>query len=145
VRDTLVDTGNWAPIRFKSQPTRGGVVENIVYRNIKVDNVRGIFDFNLEWMATSSSGPRMPTTVRNVYVVNVTGSANSGGSIHGLPDAPITNILFKDCNLTAGTGVELSNTANLDTSGLKLTATSGEPIINRNTTAAPTTTRSSGR
>ena len=27
VRDTLIDSDNWAPIRFKSQPTRGGTVE----------------------------------------------------------------------------------------------------------------------
>ena len=129
VRDTIVDSNNWAPIRFKSNITRGGIVENIVYRNIKIDKVRGIFDFNLEWNRAGSSGERMPTVVRNVYVINVTGNANSGGSIHGLPDSPITNIMFKDCVLTANTGVRLSNTANLDTSGLKLTVANGAPIL----------------
>ncbi|HEY4329084.1 MAG TPA: glycoside hydrolase family 28 protein [Phycisphaerae bacterium] len=129
VRDTVVDSGNWAPIRFKSQPTRGGTVENIVYRNIKIDNVNGIFDFNLDWRATSSSGPHMPTVVKNVYIINVTGSARSGGSILGLVDSPITNILFKDCDLKANSAVRLSNTANLDTTGLKLTLPNGGPAF----------------
>jgi polygalacturonase len=135
VRDTLIDTGNWAPIRFKSQPTRGGIVENIVYRNIKIDNVRGIFDFNLNWTATQGSGERMPTKVRNVYVINVTGNANSGGAILGLPDSPITNIMFKDCDIKANSPVRLSNTANLDTAGLKLTLPNGGPAFT--TTNAP--------
>ena len=34
IRDCIVDADNWAPIRFKSQPSRGGVVENIIYRDI---------------------------------------------------------------------------------------------------------------
>ncbi len=127
VRDTLMDSGNLAPIRFKSNITRGGLVENIVYRNIKVDNVRSLFDFNLAWSRAPSSGERLPTTVRNVYILNVTGNANAGGAIHGLPDAPITNILFQDCTLRIGSPVRLSNTANLDLAGLKLTVPDGGP------------------
>jgi polygalacturonase len=136
VRDTLVDTGNLSAIRFKSNITRGGIVENIVYRNIKLDKARSIFDFNLEWSRAPSSGDRMPTTVRNVYIINVTGTADAGGSIHGLPDGPITNILFQDCNLTSGSAVRLSNTANLDTSGLKITLPNGGPAFTSTNTPA---------
>jgi len=133
VRDTVVDAGNWSPIRFKSQPTRGGTVENIVYRNIRIANTRSIFDFNMDWRATPGSGARMPTTVKNVYIINVTGNANGGGAITGLADSPITNILFKDCVLTANTGVRITNATNLDTAGLKLTVPNGPPIIYANT------------
>jgi len=34
VRNCVADSGNWAPIRFKTQPSRGGVVENITYRDM---------------------------------------------------------------------------------------------------------------
>jgi hypothetical protein len=129
VRDTLVDSGNWAPIRFKSQDTRGGTVENIVYRNLKIANVRQVFDFNFNWSATSRSGPRMPTTVKNIYIINVTGTASGGGSIVGLPDSPVTGILFRDCDLTCGTSVRLVNTANLDTAGLKIALPNGRPAF----------------
>jgi polygalacturonase len=137
VRDTVVDSGNWAPIRFKSQDTRGGTVENIVYRNLKIANVRQVVDFNLNWSATSRSGPRMPTSVKNVYIINVTGSASGGGAIVGLPDSPVTNILFQDCNLTCGSPIRLTNTANLDTAGLKITLPNGGPaFITNNSTPA---------
>jgi polygalacturonase len=129
VRDTLVDSGNWAPIRFKSQDTRGGTVENIVYRNLKIAGVRQVFDFNLNWSATSRSGPRLPTTVKNIYIVNVTGTASGGGAIRGLPDSPIANILFRDCDVKCGTPVRLFNTTNLDTAGLKLTLPNGGPAF----------------
>jgi polygalacturonase len=138
VRDTLVDSSNWAPIRFKSQDTRGGTVENVVYRNLKIANVRQIFDFNLNWSATSRSGPRMPTTVKNIYIINVTGTANGGGAIRGLPDSPVTNILFRDCDLTCATPVRLTNTANLDTAGLKITLPNGGPAFT-STNSAPDT------
>lgn len=35
VRNCVSDSGNWAPIRFKTQPSRGGVVENITYRDME--------------------------------------------------------------------------------------------------------------
>ena len=107
-------------------------MENIVYRNIKVANVRSIFDFNLNWRPVGgSNGPRMATTVKNVYILNVTGSATNGGGITGLPDSPITNILFENCDLKANSPLRLSNTANLDTKGLKLTVPMGEGVISR--------------
>ncbi len=129
VRDTLVDSDNWTPIRFKSQDTRGGTVENIVYRNLKIANVRAVLNFNLNWGATSRSGPRMPTTVKNIYIINVTGTATGGGAIVGLPDSPVTNILFRDCDLTCNTPVRLTNTTNLDTAGLKITLPNGGPAF----------------
>jgi polygalacturonase len=138
VRDTLVDSGNWAPIRFKSQDTRGGTVENIVYRNLKIANVRQVFDFNLNWSATSRSGPRMPTTVKNIYIINVTGTASGGGSIVGLPDSPVTDILFRDCDFTCGTPVRFINTANLDTAGLKITLLNGRAAFT-STNSTPNT------
>jgi len=88
----------------------------------------------------------MPTTVRNVYIINVTGNANAGGSIHGLPDSPITNILFQNCALTSGSAVRLSNTANLDTAGLKITLPNGGPAFtSTNTPAGASTTRPNTR
>jgi polygalacturonase len=131
VRNTRIDSDNWAPIRFKSQPTRGGLVENVVYRDIKLENTRQAFEFNLEWNVgrTPGSGVRMPTKIRNIYLINVTGTVRSGGSIHGLPDSPIENILFQNCDIKATTGLRIDNAAGLDTAGLKLTVEQGAPIL----------------
>ncbi|MGA2053540.1 MAG: glycosyl hydrolase family 28 protein, partial [Opitutales bacterium] len=56
VRDCLFSDDNWAPIRFKSQPSRGGIVEDITYRNITLDHTRQAFEFNLEWDMRISNG-----------------------------------------------------------------------------------------
>ena len=57
VLNCLMDSDNWTPIRFKSQPSRGGVVENITYKNIVLHGTREAFDMNMEWRMV---GPRMP-------------------------------------------------------------------------------------
>jgi polygalacturonase len=69
VRDCVADAGQWAPVRFKSQPSRGGVVENITYENIKIIDARMAFDFNLEWRMVPPVAPPAPvlTKVRNVH------------------------------------------------------------------------------
>jgi len=118
VRDTLVDSGTGHhPLQI--QDTRGGTVENIVYRNLKIANVRRIFDFNLNWGATSRSGPRHAHTVKNIYIINVTGTATGGGDIVGSPIPPSPTFLFRDCDLTCNTPVRLTNATNLETAGLK--------------------------
>ena len=49
VRNCISDSGNWAPIRFKTQPSRSGVVENITYRDMKLHETKQAFEFNMEW------------------------------------------------------------------------------------------------
>ena len=44
IRNCVMDSGNWAPIRFKSQPSRGGLVENITYRDIVLHQTRQAFE-----------------------------------------------------------------------------------------------------
>ena len=34
IRSCLMDNENWSPLRFKSQPSRGGTVENITFEDI---------------------------------------------------------------------------------------------------------------
>jgi len=83
-----------APARrhgFKSQPSRGGVVEDIVYRDIQLNNPRQAFEFNLEWRMAPPLAPpaKVLTVVRNVRLINFAGTAQTGGVIHGLKDSPI--------------------------------------------------------
>ena len=132
VRDCTSDTGNWAPIRFKSQPTRGGTVQNIVYRNFKLSNTRQAFEFNLAWnMRNNNPTATFPTTIKNVFLINITGDVNRAGAINGMPGHPIRDVYFDNCTLTANTGLVLNNTQDIDTSGLKLTVKQGAPIIHR--------------
>jgi exo-poly-alpha-galacturonosidase len=131
VRDCTAEAGNWAPIRFKTQPSRGGIVENIVYRNIRLNGVRRAFEFNMEWRMVPPILPpaEVLPVVRNIKIVRVTGSAESGGLIHGLKDSPIENVTFEDCFISAQKGLVLENTRDIDLSGLKMDVKEGESII----------------
>ena len=133
VRNCVSDSGNWAPIRFKTQPSRGGVVENITYRDMKLHETRQAFEFNLEWRMVPPIAPpaKVLPVVRNVKIINVTGDVTAVGIIHGLTDSPIRDIYFENCQISAQKGFRLEHARNVDLSGLKLTVSDGEPITKR--------------
>jgi polygalacturonase len=130
VQNCVFDSDNWAPIRFKTQPSRGGVVENITYKNITLHGTRQAFEMNMEWRMV---GPRQPDSnplpvVRNVKIVNVTGDVRSVGSIHGLPGSPIQGITFENCKITADRGFRLDHARNVDLTGLSIDVKTGDPV-----------------
>jgi polygalacturonase len=133
VNDCVAEAGNFAPIRFKSQPSRGGVVENITYRNMKLNGTRQAFEFNLEWRMVPPILPpaKVLPVVRNVKMINISGTVNTAGVIHGLRDSPIQGLTFENCQLMAQRGLTLEYVTNIDSSGLHLKVESGEPVIIR--------------
>lgn len=133
VRNCIVQEANWAPIRFKSQPSRGGVVENITYRDIVIKDARMVFDFNMAWRMVGSVKPpaKVLPVVRNVRIINISGHANSGGNITGLEGSPIENISFQNCNIAVEKGLVVQYVNATDFSGLNLTVANGEAIIKK--------------
>jgi exo-poly-alpha-galacturonosidase len=133
IRNCVVEEDNWAPIRFKSQPSRGGVVENIIYRNIVLKDTRKAFEFNMEWRMVNPKPPSDPLpVVRDVKIINVSGTTRNVGDMHGLKDSPIENVTFENCRIKAERGFILENVKGLDLSGLTIEVTEGEPVIRRN-------------
>jgi len=130
VLNCYFDDGNWAPIRFKSQPSRGGVVENITYKDIVLHQTRQAFEMNEEWrMVPPILPPSDPLpVVRNVKIVNVSGDAQSVGVIHGLPGAPIQGIVFQKSHVTAQRGFRLEHARDVDLSGLTIEVTQGDAV-----------------
>ncbi len=131
-RNCRVDEGNWAPIRFKSQPSRGGTVENITFENIEVSHVRNIFDVNLEWRPGSDRNRVIEysdpvTQLRNITVRNVHGDGRTMGHIHGFASDPINKDVFhfENCSFHTETGLSLRNAA-VDMNGLKYSVDKGE-------------------
>lgn len=132
IRDCLVDSQNWAPIRFKTQPSRGGVVENITYRNIKLDNTRKAFEFDMAWrMIDSKPATRALPIVRNVKIINVSGTADAVGNMSGLETSPIQGVQFKNCNINAKKGFSIRYANNVNLSGLTIKGVTGETIIRK--------------
>jgi polygalacturonase len=130
VRQCISDSGNFAPIRFKTQPSRSGVVENITYRDMKLHETRQAFEFNLEWRMVPPIAPpaKVLPVVRNVHIINVSGDVNTVGVIHGLAGSPIRDIYFENCDITAQKGFRLEHARNVDMKGLKITVKEGEAI-----------------
>ena len=130
VLNCVMDSDNWAPIRFKSQPSRGGVVENITYKNIVLHGTRQAFEMNMEWRMV---GPRQPDSnplpvVRNVKIINVSGDVRNVGVIHGLAGSPIQGVTFENCKITADRGFRLDHARNVDMKGLTIDVKQGDPI-----------------
>jgi polygalacturonase len=134
VRQCLMDAGNLAPIRFKSQPSRGGVVENITYRDIELHDTRQMVEFNLEWnMRINVAGDiRVATKVRNVKLINISGTVGTVGVIHGLTDSLIDGVVFENCAITAQRGLRIENARNINLYGLKIDVQEGEAVTRTN-------------
>jgi exo-poly-alpha-galacturonosidase len=132
IRNCTMEADNWAPIRFKSQPSRGGVVENIIYRDIVLKDTRKAFEFNMAWRMVNPKPPADPLpVVRNVRIINVSGTTRNVGDMHGLADSPIRNVSFENCHIKADRGFILENVEDVDLSGLTIEVAQGEPIIRR--------------
>jgi exo-poly-alpha-galacturonosidase len=130
VRRCIFDSGNWAPIRFKTQPSRSGVVENITYRDIMLHQTRQAFEFNMAWRMVPPVAPpaKVLPVVKNVKIINVSGDVQSVGSIQGLEGSPIRGITFKNTHITAQTGLKLEHVRDVDMKGLTLDVKQGPPV-----------------
>jgi exo-poly-alpha-galacturonosidase len=105
------------------------VVENIIYRNILLKDTRKAFEFNMEWRMVNPKPASDPLPVfRNVRIINVSGTSDKVGDIHGLKGSPVRNVVFENCHISAKTGFVLDNAEEIDLSGLKIQVQDGEPV-----------------
>jgi len=134
IQNCVMDSNNAAPIRFKSAPSRGGLVENITYRNLVLHQTRQFIEMNLNWSnrAMARQAPPPPAnplpSFRNVKIINVSGDAQVAGTINGLPDSLIQGVTFQNCHITANTGLKITHARDIDLSGLTLDVKDGPPI-----------------
>ena len=128
VRDVTVRrcdmTGeNWNPIRFKSQPSRGGVIENILFEDIDISQARNVVEINMTWRMKGADEPSYSplTTLRNIRLLNVRAKAENGGLIKGFPEQPIPRgaIIFDHCLFDVKNPIK-TEYADVDLAGLKM-------------------------
>jgi polygalacturonase len=131
--------GSGSAARIKSQPSRGGTIEDVVYRDIQVSHVARAVSFELSWRMMGPQPPpaRVLTVVRGVRLVDFHGTAESGGVVSGFPSSPIRGLAFRDFHVTARLGLVLENVAHPDLSGLHLTVAEGKPVIWQGEGGAP--------
>ena len=70
--------------------------------------------------------------VRDVKIINVSGTVDKVGDMYGLNDSPIENVVFENCQIDAKTGFVVENVKGLDLSGLTINVEEGDAIIRKN-------------
>ena len=107
-------------LRIKTNSFRGGFVENVHFRNVKVGQVgEAIFKINMFY--SGDRGEYIPT-VRNITMENVTSEKAPRAFIfHGIEDHPIQNVTIRNCqfNGVAKTSM-MSGIENLTLSNVKI-------------------------
>ncbi|MDR2840867.1 MAG: glycoside hydrolase [Paludibacter sp.] len=137
IKNCLIDGDNWGPIRFKSQPSRAGIVENIVFDSIIINNARMLLDINMEWRMVGQLEPTAEnlTQLRNIKISNISATTRSVGTMYGYADAPFGSDVFhfENCNVSAQTGLSMSNADAVSLEGLNITVQQGEKTFKRKT------------
>ena len=139
-------------IRFKSAKTRGGYVEDVLIRDIKMENVPLPFTFTLNWNPSYSYAtiPKEITNVpphwivmntpvtpperglcefRNITIENIEVlNAARVFSASGLPDKPIINVKFANITAQAADGGSIEYARDWTMTNVKLQTINGAPV-----------------
>lgn len=133
-RCTFEDTDNG--IRIKSARDRGGVVENIVYRDITMKNVGvaitiNLFYFDKAGQKERAAKPVTATTpiVRDVRIINVSvDDAKTAGEVIGLPEMPVSEVLLDNVRIKAKAGMIIQDAKSVELRDVQIIPEKGEPL-----------------
>lgn len=144
---TFQDTENG--IRIKSDRRRGGLVENIRYTDITMNNVDPAITLTCYYM-NNSSGDRVPQSppkvdpaqaktektpiFRNIYISNMKATCQrSAGIIIGLPESEISNVFLENVQIDATTtGLWVKNAKGIQFKNVQLTCKEGPAVLTEN-------------
>ncbi|HEU5125515.1 MAG TPA: glycoside hydrolase family 28 protein [Verrucomicrobiae bacterium] len=115
-------------IRIKSRRGRGGVVENIWARNLKVKNMqREVVILNMDYSADQKKAVNeKPPVFRNMVISDVTGDgAPMAMLISGLSDSPVENIRFENMTIHSTRGVVAKDVRGIVFDGVQVTPEKG--------------------
>jgi polygalacturonase len=123
-------------IRIKSDRARGGRVEDVVYENIKMTNVRGAILFSCYYPKVPLKDDAMPVTdttphYAGIVIRNLNATSTQGaGIIVGLPERPIEGVTLENISIEAEkTGLEIRNARRVKVKNAKIQPRSGGPYI----------------
>ena len=107
----------WKGIRLKTRLGRGGVVENIRYENIAIDQVAVPIELDMQYNSNAGGlikGPEGIPVFRNIEIRNVTitGAANPG-EIRGLPESPVQGLILENIHAETTDTLKISHVSGL--------------------------------
>jgi unsaturated rhamnogalacturonyl hydrolase len=101
VENCVMDSPNLdRALRFKSNASRGGVLENVFMRNVKVGKVAEAI-LTVDLLYEEGANGNFPPTVRNIVIEKVTSTASPRVMfIRSFPGATVDAIRFSDCTFS---------------------------------------------
>jgi polygalacturonase len=153
-------------LRIKSATTRGGTLENIYFQNSKLDSVKNVFQFNLNWYPAYSYSelPKGYTYdnipahwksmlqkvepaekgiphARNFFINNIVATnASNAFTAAGLEQSLISNFIFTNCTITAVNFGTLEFTSEWKFNNMKYGAVK-KPVVKKKTEGIETEER----
>ncbi|MBD2211911.1 glycoside hydrolase family 28 protein [Nostoc linckia FACHB-104] len=141
VRNVIVENCNFIGtkngLRIKSLRGKGGIVENIIYRNIQMQDVSQDITFTSYYPKIPQQDKRQPITgntpsFHDISINNlVAKGGKNAGIIVGLPEKPLFNIALNNINIVAQTGIFVRN-ATIKTSNVQIYSQQGRAFILEN-------------
>ncbi len=114
-------TGGDQGIRLKSMRGRGGTVDNVLFENIHMSNLRleAIVLTMFYGSSTASSRSNTPPVFRNIRIRNVTcENAGAALAVLGLPERPIERVVLENLTMSAVEGIRCQDTDDLTLTGV---------------------------
>jgi polygalacturonase len=128
-------------LRFKSTRGRGGVVEKIFIKNVRMEDIPGdAINFNMYYGGkapldeTSPKRTKVPVTeetpqFRDIYIDDVIcRGARNAVLLQGLPEMPIRGIHLQNISITAGGGMTWMDAENITLKNVEI-LTSKSPVL----------------
>jgi len=99
-------------LRIKSMRGAGGLVENIRYTDIRMNNVQNAIVLQLDYRDNNrpnfTGDPSKVAAIRNIQFDHITiEGSRRAGIIHGIPESIVTGVKFSDVAITAELGFDI--------------------------------------
>ena len=137
--DHVTFNGTTSGIRMKSARGRGGLVENISYSNITMTNVQNpvfITSYypSLPTDPTTDPAQAVTTTTPEWQKITITNlsavGSTMGGTLWGLPEAPIAQVVFDNVSIQAKQPMEIFHATGISfVNGSKVTVTPASAVV----------------
>jgi len=135
-------------LRIKSQRGKGGIVENISYSDITMKNVNPAITLTCYYMnnsagdaarsigGASNSTPAIASNTpvyRNIHISNLRATCPKvAGIITGLPECMISNVVFKNVQISAAKSFEIRNATGVQLKNVTVSVKEGPPFATEN-------------
>ena len=129
-------------LRIKSQRGRGGVIEDITYDHITMNNVNPAITLTCYYANNSSGDATQPAAMdealkasekipvyRHIRISNLTATCPGAASvIAGLPESCITDVVLENVKISAAKSFEIRNAKGIRLKNVTVTLPAGEPF-----------------